>query len=123
MLPKILVIDDSPLVRQFLKLGLSQLPATCDDAPNGREGLSKIASAKYDLVFCDINMPVLDGLSFLAELKTQPGAPPVVMVTTEGATDEQQRASQLGAAFYLTKPVQLPKLLEVARRLLATSTG
>ncbi len=115
----VLVVDDSTTVRQLLKLGLARIPGmVCEDAQDGSEALSKLAARKFDLVFCDINMPVLDGLAFLGELKKQPDHPPVVMVTTEGAQDDQKRAMELGAAYYLTKPVQLPQVLEVARRFL-----
>ncbi|MHB1847218.1 MAG: response regulator [Deltaproteobacteria bacterium] len=120
-LPNILIVDDSPTVRQFMKIGLSRLPAKCDDATDGRVALEMLAAGRYDLIFCDINMPTMGGFAFLEALRQRPAPPPVVMVTTEGALEEQQHAMSLGASFFLTKPVQLPKLLEVARRLLAAA--
>ncbi|MHB8418127.1 MAG: response regulator [Myxococcales bacterium] len=122
-MPGILIVDDSPTVRHFLKLGLSRLAVPCDEAADGRQALEKLAAGSYDLVFCDINMPVLGGFALLAELQRMPGHPPVVMVTTEGAIEEQRRALELGAACYLTKPVQLPALQEAARRFLPALRG
>ncbi len=111
---KILIVDDSPTVRQLLKLGLSRLPGvTCDEAADGREALHKLDGGPFDLVLCDVNMPVLGGLGLLDELRQRPALKelPVIMVTTEGALEDQERALEKGASAYLTKPIQLPRLL------------
>jgi two-component system, chemotaxis family, chemotaxis protein CheY len=115
---KILLVDDSATIRQLLKFGLSRVPNTsCDEAADGSQALKLAEKTRYELVLADINMPVMDGLKMLEELRLRPEYKdvPVVMITTEGAAADQQKAMEKGATAYLTKPVQIPKFLEVVR--------
>jgi two-component system, chemotaxis family, chemotaxis protein CheY len=113
---RILLVDDSATIRQLLKFGLSRIAnATCDEAADGQQALKMVDKQHYDLILADINMPVMDGLKMLEELRRKPEhcAIPVVMITTEGADVDQQKAIEKGASAYLTKPVQIPQFLEV----------
>jgi two-component system, chemotaxis family, chemotaxis protein CheY len=115
---RILLVDDSATIRQLLKFGLSRIAnATCDEAADGQQALKMIEKQHYDLILADINMPVMDGLKMLEELRRKPEhrAIPVVMITTEGADADQQKAIEKGASAYLTKPVQIPQFLEVVQ--------
>ncbi len=115
---RILLVDDSATIRQLLKFGLSRIEnATCDEAADGQQALKMIEKQRYDLILADINMPVMDGLKMLEELKRRPQhmAIPVVIITTEGAAADQKKAMERGANAYLTKPVQIPRFLEVVQ--------
>jgi two-component system chemotaxis response regulator CheY len=118
---RILLVDDSATIRQLLKFGLSRLEnASCDEAADGQQALKMVEKQHYDLILIDINMPVMDGLKMLEELRRKPEhvATPVVIITTEGAATDQRKAMERGANAYLTKPVQIPKFLEVVSGLL-----
>ena len=115
---RILLVDDSATIRQLLKFGLSRIGnAICDEAADGQQALKMIDKQHYDLILADINMPVMDGLKMLELLRRKPEhqAIPVVMITTEGAAADQQKAMEKGASAYLTTPVQIPKFLEVVQ--------
>ncbi len=118
---KILVVDDSPTMRQLLVFALKRLRGVViSEASNGVEGLKKLTSDKYDLIFTDINMPVMDGLKLVSLVRkdTNQKSIPIVVITTEGAEEDRNRAFALGATEYITKPVQSTQVLSAARRLL-----
>jgi two-component system chemotaxis response regulator CheY len=114
----ILVVDDSPTMRRLIVVALSRMPAVSFlEADNGATALRLVAETRVDLVLLDVNMPVLGGFGFLEQLATLPSAsrPPVVVITTEGARSDLERARRLGAAGYVTKPIQAAGLLGVVR--------
>jgi len=118
---KILVVEDSSIMRQLLVMALRRLPAvTVLEANDGLEALKLLANETVDLIFTDINMPHLDGLKLVALLRqdSRYGQVPIVIVTTEGVDQDRDRALQLGANAYIHKPVQTPQVVEVAARLL-----
>ncbi len=116
-----LVVDDSPSMRRQLCYALARLEGMAtSEAGDGAEAWRKLASASYDIVLTDINMPVLDGLK-LVHLVRLGGAHqrvPIVVITTEGAEADRKRALALGATEYLVKPVQAPQVVETVRALL-----
>ena len=124
---KILVVEDSAIMRQLLVMSLRRLPGvTVLEAGDGLEALKLIANETLSLVFSDVNMPGLDGLKLVRMLRADPRTReiPIVMVTTEGAVEDRERAMALGATEYITKPVQAAKVVDTASRLLGlTSTG
>jgi len=117
----ILIVEDSPTMRQLISFALKRLRGVrIVEAGDGVDGLKKISSEKFDMIFTDINMPVMDGLkliSLVREDANQKGVP-IVVITTEGAQEDRQRALALGANDYITKPIQPNRILEVARQLL-----
>lgn len=118
---RILIVDDSPTMRQLLAFALKRLPGvSITEAANGVDGLKKITSERFDLIFTDINMPVMDGLKLVSLVRKDPALNdiPIVVISTEGAEEDRNRAFALGANDYITKPVQSPQVQEVARRLL-----
>jgi two-component system chemotaxis response regulator CheY len=118
---KILVVDDSPTMRQLLVFALKRLPGVIiSEATNGVDGLKKLTSDHYDLIFTDINMPVMDGLKLVSLVRKDPSQRliPIVVITTEGSEEDRNRAFALGANEYITKPVQSTQVLSAARRLL-----
>ncbi|SEA47595.1 two-component system, chemotaxis family, response regulator CheY [Desulfuromusa kysingii] len=118
---KVLVVDDSPTMRQFIVLALKRLPdLSVDEADNGVAALKQLSSKKYDLLLTDVNMPIMDGLKLVSLIRNDVvnADLPVVVITTEGSEMTRERALQSGASEFVTKPLQTARLIEVVRRLL-----
>jgi two-component system chemotaxis response regulator CheY len=122
---KVLVVDDSPTMRQFIVFALQRLPNLhIDEAGDGVAALKKLSAQKYDLLLTDINMPMMDGLK-LVELVRNDNlyeTLPIIVITTEGSDVTRERALQTGADEFVTKPLQTARLIEVVRRLLDPET-
>lgn len=119
---RILVVEDSPTMRQLIAMALKRLPdVTLDEAGDGVEGLKKLKQNQYDLIITDINMPLMDGLKLLSLVRQDERHQkvPVLIVTTESAEEDRNRAFALGASAYITKPVQAPRLLQKVQELLS----
>ena len=118
---QILVVEDSPTMRQLLSFALKRLKnVDIVEASDGMDGLRKVTTDHYDLAFVDINMPVMDGLKLISLIRGEPGLAEmsICVITTEGASEDRERALALGANEYLTKPIQASKVLAVAKSLL-----
>ncbi|HUK54151.1 MAG TPA: response regulator [Candidatus Binatia bacterium] len=105
----VLIVDDSAAIRKILQRVLTQtnLPlGKVLEAGDGREALEAMAQSKVDLILSDINMPNMDGLQFLSELKSndQWKGIPVLMISTEGSQAKVMEAVQLGARGFVRKP-------------------
>lgn len=112
MAKKILVVDDSLTVRMYHKQILVKEGYECDEAENGMEALEKAQLNKYDLFLVDINMPVLDGYSFVKRLRAGEGnEAPVIMVSTESEEMDMDLAYEAGASMYLIKPARPDDLI------------
>lgn len=120
-MPTIMVVEDSPTVRQLITLALKRLPdSNIVEAVNGVDALSKLSSTTFDLILADINMPIMDGLKLTGLVKSDPRYKdiPVVIITTEGAEEDKKRAIALGADAYLPKPIHTHELLKVVNEVL-----
>ena len=118
---RILIVEDSPTLRKLLVFALKRLRnADITEAQDGMDGLRKITSDEYDLALVDINMPVMDGLKLISLIREEQSLKdiPIVVITTEGAGEDRERALALGANEYLTKPIQANRVLQVAKSLL-----
>ncbi len=118
---RILIVEDSPTMRQLLVFALRRLEnVEVVEAQDGMDGLRKVSSDAFDLALIDINMPVMDGLKLISLIRGEDSLKhiPIVVITTEGADEDRQRAMTLGANEYLTKPIQANKVLQLARALL-----
>jgi two-component system chemotaxis response regulator CheY len=118
---RILIVEDSPTMRQLLVFALRRLKdVEIVEAQDGMDGLRKVTSDHFDLALIDINMPIMDGLKLISLMRGEESlqAIPIVVITTEGADEDRQRALALGANEYLTKPIQANKVLSLARTLL-----
>ncbi len=103
---RILLVDDSAVMRKLVARAIRQTGLEVDvaaEAGNGKEALGMLASQQIDLVFCDWNMPEMNGLEFIAEAR-KTHKTPIVMLTTEGTAEKSQQALAAGADAYLTKP-------------------
>ena len=118
---KVLIVDDSLTMRQLISFTLKRLSGIrITEAGDGVEGLKKITAEQFDLVFTDINMPVMDGLKLVSLVRGDLGYEdlPIVIITTEGAQEDRERALAVGANDYITKPIQPNRILDVTRRIL-----
>jgi len=118
---RILIVEDSPTMRQLLVLALSRLAdVEIVEAQDGMDGLRKVSGDAFDLALIDINMPIMDGLKLISLMRGDDAMKdiPIVVITTEGAQEDRDRALQLGADEYLTKPIQTNRVLAVAKSLL-----
>jgi two-component system, chemotaxis family, chemotaxis protein CheY len=106
-----LVVEDSPTMRQLLTLALRRIPGlTFVEATNGAEALETMKTRRFDLILLDLNMPVMGGFAFLEHLAGAAERPPVIVVTTEDASIDRERAKALGVVAYVTKPLRGPDL-------------
>ena len=118
---RILIVEDSPTMRQLLVFALKRMKdVDIVEAQDGMDGLRKVTSDHFDLAFVDINMPVMDGLKLISLIRGEQNLQemPICVITTEGAKEDRERALALGANEYLTKPIQANRVLTVARGLL-----
>jgi two-component system chemotaxis response regulator CheY len=117
---KVLVVDDSKLLHRMFELMLRQYPLV--HAYDGREGLDVLAqNADVDLILLDVNMPRMNGLEFLAAVKADAERKriPVIIVTTEGADKDAEKALAAGAVAYVKKPFRNEDLLGAIEKLAA----
>ena len=113
----ILIVDDSLTVRMYHKQILSKLDYECDEAENGMQALEKSQMKQYDLFLVDINMPILDGYSFVKKLREEGELSPVIMVSTESENKDKKLAYENGATMYLTKPAK-PDEIKIVSKIL-----
>jgi two-component system chemotaxis response regulator CheY len=117
---KVLVVDDSKLLHKIFDLMLRNCAVV--HAGDGVEGLEKLSeNADVDLILLDINMPRMNGLQFLAQVKGDAAKAkiPVIVITTEGKEADAERGIQAGASAYLRKPFRNEELLAVIEGLTA----
>lgn len=105
----VLIVDDSSVMRKIVERALRQAGLDLTrvlEAGSGREGLAVLEQERVDLIVSDINMPNMDGLEFLRQLRSRSLAPgvPVVMITTEGGEEHVREALTAGAQGYIRKP-------------------
>ena len=116
-----LVVDDSPAMRRSIMFALQRIEGlACVEAQDGVEGLKKFNQQPFDIVITDINMPMMDGLKLITALRQGQATPnvPIVVITTESAEADRERAMTLGASAYLIKPVQAKLVLDTVKQLL-----
>jgi two-component system chemotaxis response regulator CheY len=118
---RVLIVEDSPTMRQLLVFALRRLKdVEIVEAQDGMDGLRRVSSDHFDIALIDINMPVMDGLKLIRLMRDEESLRqiPIVVVTTEGADEDRERAMALGANEYLTKPIQANRVLAVVKDLL-----
>ena len=116
----ILSVDDSASVLQMVKLTLAGGGYSVVQAVNGADGLAKARGGGIDMVLTDLNMPVMNGLTMIRELRKLPQCTgvPIIFLTTESAANMKQEAKAAGATGWITKPFQQDQLLAVVRKVL-----
>lgn len=120
MAKTILIVDDSASIRQVVGIALKGAGYEVLEGCNGKDALSKMAGQKIHLIISDVNMPVMDGISFLKEVKANARYKftPVIMLTTEAGRESMEEGRAAGAKAWLVKPFQPPKMLEAVEKLI-----
>ncbi len=119
-----LVVEDSAAMRQLLNMHLKNFKGSrIIEAANGAEALKKLNAEKVDIIFTDINMPVMDGLKLISFVRQDPRFKtiPIVIITTLGAEEDRDRGLALGANAYIPKPIQYSVLARTVNDLLQTA--
>ena len=115
----ILVVDDSSSVRMVVATALKGAGYSVIDACDGKDALSKLTGGKVHLIISDVNMPNMDGITFVKEVKKLPNYKftPICMLTTESEQSKMQEGKAAGAKAWIVKPFQPPKLLAAVEKL------
>jgi len=119
MAKRILIVDDSASVRTVAGIALRGAGYEVIEAGNGQEGLQRLDGSKIHLIISDVNMPVLDGIGFLKEVKAHPDYKftPVIMLTTEAGEDKKAQGKAAGAKAWIIKPFQPQIMLDAVSKL------
>ena len=113
----VLVVDDASLVRLYYRSTLEKAGFQVEEAMNGLEALEKVLTTSVDMLIVDVNMPQMDGFSFLEALRQKEGALaaiPALVTSTESGAADFEAARAAGANFYLVKPIDPGMLVEFA---------
>ena len=115
-----LIVDDSTSMRRMVSFTLKEAGFDVVEAENGQDALSK-ATDPFNLVVTDLNMPLMDGITLIRELRAKPTYryTPILMLTTESQDTRKQEGKQAGATGWIVKPFDPQKLLQVLDRVLA----
>jgi two-component system chemotaxis response regulator CheY len=119
MTKKILVVDDSASIRLVVSIALKGAGYDVIEACDGQDALAKLTGEKINLIISDVNMPKMDGITFLKELKQLPRYKftPVIMLTTEASQAKMAEGRAAGAKAWVIKPFQPPQMLEAVAKL------
>lgn len=120
MTAPILTVDDSASLRMAIRIALTGAGYAVTEAGDGLEGLAKAAETRFDLIVTDLNMPNMDGLTMIRELRKQPdqAGVPILFLTTESDGDIKAQAREAGATGWLVKPFEPEQLIKTARKVL-----
>ncbi len=116
----ILAVDDSASMRQMVAFTLKGAGHEVVEAADGVDALSKAKTKKFDLVISDVNMPNMDGITLIRELRSLPAFKftPILMLTTESTADKKQEGKQAGATGWIVKPFNPDQLLATIKKVL-----
>ena len=118
MTTRVLTVDDSKTMRDMLAVTLRTAGYDVLQAENGQEGLDVLGSNPVDVIITDINMPVMDGFTFIKKLREHAShlATPILILTTESSKEKKDQGRAAGATGWIVKPFDPVKLLDVVRK-------
>jgi two-component system chemotaxis response regulator CheY len=118
MSKRILAVDDSKTMRDMVCFTLRNAGFQVDEAEDGKVALAKLGAAKFDLIITDLNMPNMDGISLIRNVRasTQHRAVPILILTTESDGAKKADGKAAGATGWLVKPFSPEKLIELVQR-------
>ena len=116
----LLIVDDSRMVRKIISVSLKGENFKLYEASSGLEALDKLMETNIDLIFTDINMPNMDGLEFIKRCKDDDMFKhiPIIVITTEDGVEDRERALQLGAAGFVSKPLDRESIINITNSVL-----
>lgn len=119
-MPRILTVDDSAAMRQMVEVTLTSAGYDVQQAQDGREALKIAGSSSFDLVITDVNMPEMDGLTLVRELRGMASYKhtPLLVLTTEASTERKMQGREAGATGWIVKPFNPDKLLATVAKVL-----
>ncbi len=118
-----LVVDDSPTMRQMVAFTLTNAGFKVVEAEHGKDAIAKVVNEpKVDIVVTDLNMPEMDGISLIKELRKMAAFKftPILMLTTESSADKKQAGKDAGATGWIVKPFNPELILKVIAKVLPT---
>jgi len=120
MAKRILMVDDSTMVRQMVSFTLHEAGFDVVEAVHGQDALNKLGSQAVDLIVTDLNMPVMDGITFIGNVRALSATRyvPILMLTTESQPEMKQKGKAAGATGWIVKPFDPPRLLAVIAKVL-----
>lgn len=120
MSANILTVDDSASIRLTTRIALTNAGYKVTEAVDGLDGIAKLKSGQFDLIITDLNMPNMDGLTMIRQLRQMPDHTgiPVIFLTTESDGEIKQQAKAAGATGWLTKPFDPESLVKVSKKVL-----
>ena len=120
MAKTILVVDDSASMRQVVSMALKQAGHEVIEACDGKDALTRLAGQRVHLVISDVNMPNMDGITFVREMKKNAAYRfvPVIMLTTEGSDEKKKAGQEAGAKAWVVKPFQPAQMLAAVTKLI-----
>lgn len=115
-----LIVDDSLSLRQLVAFTLKENGFEVLEGANGQEALEQLDKSKVDLIITDLNMPVMDGITFIRNVRARPANKytPVLLLTTESQAEKKQEGKAAGATGWLVKPFHPAKLMETIAKVL-----
>ena len=121
----VMIVDDASTVRMFHKMLVSTPDRIIEEAENGVEALEKAIGTQVDLFLVDVNMPKMDGYRLCKEIRRNDAlrAVPIIMISTESANQDAERAYHCGANYYLPKPVDADMLKSVVSAVIGESAN
>jgi len=113
--PKLLMAEDNEINRKLADLLFKRNNLTLDFASNGEEAVAAVKATKYDLVFMDIEMPIMDGISATKSIVADMGdqAPPIIALTAHSMDGDRERFLEAGMVDYITKPIDINRLNDI----------
>ncbi len=117
----ILAVDDSSSMRQMVSFTLKSAGYEVEEAADGQEALDKARVQQFDLVITDVNMPIMDGITFIRHLRDEDSYKftPMLMLTTESASDKKAEGKAAGATGWIVKPFNPEQLLNIVEKVLS----
>ena len=121
MAKTILMVDDSKTMRDMVNTTLQQSGFAVLDAEDGKQALDVLAGNNIDLIITDINMPNMDGISLIKQIRSQDKHKftPIIVLTTEGGDDAKKKGKEAGATGWVVKPFNPEKMLQIVNKLCA----
>jgi two-component system chemotaxis response regulator CheY len=116
----IMTADDSPSMLEMISFTLKNAGYQVVQAVDGQDALNKIAGGQPDLLITDLNMPKVDGLELIRQVRSRPGCKymPIIMLTTESQDQKKQAAKAAGASGWIVKPFRAEQLVTVVKKFL-----
>ena len=120
MTKQVLVIDDSASLRQVVSIALKGAGYDVIEAADGKQALEQLNGSRVHLAICDVNMPVMDGINFVKEVKKRPNHRfmPIIMLTTESRESRKQEGQMAGAKAWVVKPFRPEQILNAVSKLI-----